>query len=255
MTTPLAGPAAPGGRLVTGPVVVIALAAAAAAATGFGFNLLSAPLLTFVYPAPRVVVLTLLLGTCASGLLVLQPAIRRTVEWGVVRPLYLSSLCGMPIGLALLWWARPQALKAAIAALTAVFALAMLARLRPRLGTSLVQTVLVGALSGMLATSTSLSGPPVALYLIARGLTKGEFRSNMLVYVFFSSVSSVVVLAVGGTIDGATVLLAAKLLPALAVGLAAGMLVAHRLSDRGFERLVLGFLAVVGVLGLGAALR
>ncbi len=240
---------------VTVPALVIALAAAAAASTGFGFNLLSAPLLTFLYPAPRVVVLTLLLGVCASGLLTLQPAVRRTVDWAVVRPLYLSSLCGMPIGLVLLWWGRPQALKAAIAGLTAAFAVAMLANVRPRLGTSFAQTAVVGALSGVLATSTSLSGPPVALYLVARGLTKGGFRSNMVVYVFLSSLTSVVLLALGGTIDGATVRFAARLLPALAVGFAGGLLLAHRLSDRGFERLVLGFLAVVGVLGVGAALR
>jgi uncharacterized membrane protein YfcA len=240
---------------VTVPAIVIALAAAAAAATGFGFNLLSAPLLTFVYPAPRVVALTLLLGVCVSGLLALQPSIRRGVEWGVVRPLYLSSLCGMPLGVALLWWGRPQALKAAIAGLTAAFAIAMLARVRPRVGTGLAQTVLVGAVSGVLATSTSLSGPPVVLYLVARGLTKGGFRSNMVVYVFLSSVTSVVLLALGGSIDAATAGLAVRLLPALAVGFAGGMVAAHRLSDQGFERLVLGFLAVVGVLGLGAALR
>jgi len=236
------------------PALIIALAAAAAASTGFGFNLLSAPLLTFLYPAPRVVVLTLLLGVCTSGLLVLQPEIRRTVDWGVVRPLYLSSLCGMPIGLALLLWGRPQVLKATIAGLTAVFAIAMLARVRPRLSTSVAHTVIVGALSGLLATSTSLSGPPVALYLVARGLTKGGFRSDMVGYVFLSSATSVAVLALGRAIDASTVLLAARLLPALVIGFAAGLILAHRLSDRGFETLVLGFLAVVGVLGVGAAL-
>ena len=241
--------------MLIAPSLIIALSAAAAASTGFGFNLLSAPLLTFLYPAPRVVVLTLLLGVIASGLLVLQPAVRRTVDWTVVRPLYLSSVCGMPFGAAVLWWGRPQALKAAIAGLTALFAIAMLARVRPRLGSGVAPTVAAGVISGFLATSTSLSGPPVALYLVARGLTKGGFRSDMVVYVFLSSVTSVALLALGGAIDAPTVRLAAAMLPALAVGFVGGLVAAHRLSDQAFEALVLGFLVVVGVLGVGAALR
>ena len=79
-------------------LVIIGLSAAAAAATGFGFNLVSAPLLTLIYPPRLVVVLTLLLGLCASGLLALRREIRGEVDWSVIRPLYLSSLAGMPVG-------------------------------------------------------------------------------------------------------------------------------------------------------------
>ena len=81
--------------------LIICAAAAAAAATGFGFNLLSVPLLMFLYPPRVVVTLTLLLGVFASGMLLLRREIRRGIDWGVVRPLFLSSLVGMPAGLAL----------------------------------------------------------------------------------------------------------------------------------------------------------
>ena len=78
--------------------VIIGLSAAAAAVTGFGFNLVSVPLLTLAYPPRFVVVLTLLLGICASGLLLLRREIRREVEWRVVRPLYLSPLIALATG-------------------------------------------------------------------------------------------------------------------------------------------------------------
>ncbi|HLJ58443.1 MAG TPA: sulfite exporter TauE/SafE family protein [bacterium] len=235
--------------------LVVGLSAAAAAATGFGFNLVSAPLLTFVYPPRLVVVLTLLLGVCASGMLLLRPEIRREVEWSVIRPLFLSSLAGMPIGVALLLWGRPQTLRAAIAALTAAFAIAMLTRFRPRLRGTLLDTIAVGVLSGLLSTSTSLNGPPVALYLVARRLSMARFRGNMVVYVFLATVTSLVLLALGGTINTSTLALAAKLLPAMALGFVAGIALVGRMSERGFETMILGFLALVGLLGVSSALR
>lgn len=231
------------------------MSAAAAAVTGFGFNLVSAPLLTLLYPPRFVVVLTLLLGICASGLLVLRREIRRTVEWRVVRPLYLSSLAGMPFGVALLMWGPARLLKAVIAAVTAAFAIVMLTRFRPRLTGSALDTVAVGFLSGVLSTSTSLNGPPVALYLMARGYAKDRFRGNMVIYVFLATVTSVVLLALGGGITSQTLALAAKLAPVLIAGFFAGVAAVHGLSDRHFEVTVLGFLVLVGLLGLASALR
>lgn len=235
--------------------VIIALSAAAAALTGFGFNLVSAPLLTLFYAPRLVVVLTLLLGICASGLLVLRREIRREVEWRVVRPLYLSSLAGMPLGIALLTWGPARLVKAAIAAVTAAFAVAMLTRFRPRFAGGAVDTVAVGFLSGVLSTSTSLNGPPVALYLIARGFAKDRFRGNMVVYVFLATVTSVALLTAEGGISAQTLWLAAKVAPVLIAGFAAGMLAVHGLTERHFEIAVLGFLVLVGVLGVFSALR
>lgn len=235
--------------------IIIGVSAAAAAVTGFGFNLVSAPLLTLIYPPRLVVALTLLLGICASGLLVLRPEIRREAEWRIVRPLYLSSLAGMPAGVVLLMWGPARAVKAAIAAVTAAFAIVMLTRFRPRLGGGMLDTVAVGVLSGVLSTSTSLNGPPVALYLMARGFTKNRFRGTMIVYVFLATVTSVVLLALGGTITAPTLALAAKTAPVLLVGFFAGVALVHGLSDRDFEMVVLAFLLLVGLLGIGSALR
>ena len=235
--------------------LIICAAAAAAAATGFGFNLLSVPLLMFLYPPRLVVTLTLLLGVFASGMLLLRGEIRRGIDWSVVRPLFLSSLVGMPGGLALLLWGYPQALKIMIAALTALFALVMLSGFRPRLPGSRYDVLAVGALSGFLSTSTSLNGPPVAFYLLARSLPKDEFRGNIVAFVFLATLSSLALLALGGAISEFTIALTLKLLPVLAVGVVGGFSVANRLSNRGFEIMVLGFLLVVGLLGLANALR
>lgn len=253
------GNSTPSAALKESRMLIIALivcaSAAAAAATGFGFNLLSAPLLTFVYPPQVVVVLTLLLGAFTSGMLLFRSEIRRGIDWRVIRPLFLSSLVGMPVGLALLLSGHPRALKLLIAGLTALFALVMLTRFRPRLRGSRYDALAVGVFSGFLSTSTSLNGAPVALYLMARSLPKDQFRGNMVVFVFLATLSSLVLLAAGGAISAFTVVLTLRLLPVLVLGFVGGFTLANRLSDHSFEGMVLGFLVVVGLLGIASALR
>jgi len=74
-------------------------------------------------------------------------------------------------------------------------------------------------------------------------------------FVFLATLTSLALLALGGAISEFTIALTLKLLPVLAVGVVGGFSVANRLSNRGFEIMVLGFLLVVGLLGLANALR
>jgi uncharacterized membrane protein YfcA len=235
--------------------LIIGLSAAAAAATGFGFNLISTPLLTLFYPPRFVVTLTLLLGVFASGLLLLRPEIKNALDWRIVRPLFLSSLAGMPFGVMFLLWGQPRALKVLIAALTSIFALIMLTRFRLRATGNRYEAIAVGAFSGFLSTSTSLNGPPVAFYLLGRSLSKHAFRGNMVLFVFLATLVSLVMLAAGGTVSGPILAMTLKLLPVLGAGFLLGFLVANRLSERSFEVMILGFLVIVGALGVGSTLR
>jgi uncharacterized membrane protein YfcA len=229
-------------------------AAAAAAATGFGFNLLGAPLLTFVYPADTVVETTLILGVLVSGILATRPEIRGGTDWRLVRRLFAGSLAGMPLGLTLLLWGHPGVLKILIAALTAVFAISMLAGFRPTVTTDLWQAVAAGALSGFLSTSTSLSGPPIVFFLLGQNQPKAVFRANIVPFIFLTTLASVALLVLARVVSFPTFQLALALFPVTLLGCGGGLLLEARLSDRGFERAVLGFLVIVGLLGIVSAL-
>jgi len=234
--------------------LIVLVSAMGTAATGFGFNLLSTPLLTLFHPPRVAVVLTLLLGVIASGALLGDRRLRRAIDWTVVRPLCVGSLIGMPAGLLLLQHADGRVLKALVAALTATFAALMLFRLLPRRPPARLGVFAVGVLSGFLSTSTSLNGPPVVLYLIARGVAKDQFRASMVAFVFIATVASVVLMAAGGVVPRATMMLALTLIPGVVLGLAAGSLVARRVAPQTFDAVVLGYLVVVGLLGMTAAI-
>lgn len=162
----------------------------------------------------------------------------------------------MPAGLLVLEAGGVVQLRLLIAGLTSLFAALMLVRFRPHLGTGAGTLAAVGLLSGFLSTSTSLNGPPVAFYLLARTLSKDRFRASMIAFVFLVSVASVVLLAAGGGISlGGQRGLFLLPLPGLLAGLAAGTALTRRLSQPRFETAVLIFLVVVGLLGAGRALR
>jgi uncharacterized membrane protein YfcA len=235
-------------------LLIVLLSAMGTAATGFGFNLLSTPLLTFLYPPRDVVVLTLLLGLLASGALLLHADLRRAIDWTLMRPMCLASVVGMPGGLLLLQHADARALKALVAGLTTLFAALMLFRVRPRRSAGRLDVVTVGAVSGFLSTSTSLNGPPVVLYLIARGCPKDRFRANMVAFVFLATLASIVVMAAGGAVSPSTMALAWKLTPGVLLGFVTGSYLGGRLAPQAFDTVVLAYLALVGVLGMASVI-
>jgi uncharacterized membrane protein YfcA len=235
--------------------LIVFASAGAVVVTGFGFNLVSVPLLAFLYPPRTVVTVTLLLGVGVSGLLLARQDIRESVDWALVRPLFLWSLLGMPAGLALLLFARPAVLRMLIASLTAFVALLMLARFRPSFQARPAGTAATGVLSGFLSTSTGFNGAPIAFYLLGRGLSKDRFRGTSTVYVFLATLTSVGFLMASGSVTLRIVRLAATLLPSLLLGFGAGVAAAHRIGPQRFERVVLGFLIGVGILNLLGAAR
>jgi uncharacterized protein len=228
--------------------LIVLVSAGAVAMTGFGFNLLSVPLLTFLYPPRVVVTVTLLLGLFVSGLLLARPEIRQGADWGLVRPLFLSSLVGMPGGLVLLLWSDPKMLRMMIASVTVLVAVSMLIRLRLSFGGSRVGAVVTGVLSGLLSTSTGFNGAPVAFYLLGRSVSKDRFRGTSVVFVFLATFSSVLLLTVSGAMTPSILKLGLAFAPSLLVGFGIGIVLAHRISQQSFEKLVLAFLAAVGVL-------
>jgi uncharacterized membrane protein YfcA len=233
--------------------LIVIVAAVTSVITGFGFNLLVAPLLTFLYPPREIVEITLLLGLLIGGMLLLHTKLREQVDWSLVRSLYFSSLVGMPLGFTFLFWGPRGFLRMLIAALTLAFAILMLARLRFRLERNPYADFAVGASSGFLLGSTSLSGPPVAFYFIALGLPRDAFRANAILFLFATSVTGAAVLFLGRTVSSSDLLLALELLPGLLLGFAGGVRLSSRLSQQHFERVVLLVLMAIGLLGIWGA--
>jgi uncharacterized protein len=108
---------------------------------------------------------------------------------------------------------------------------------------------------GVLYSTTTISGPPLALLLNNQGLAQDEFRAAIaLIRVAESSFTLVTYLFLGLYVAQSFDIFW-LLLPAVALGLPLGRLLLRRVSKDAFRRLCMGVDAVLVSVGLGVALQ
>jgi uncharacterized membrane protein YfcA len=240
----------------------VLVGAATQSATGFGFALVAGPALFAVLDPAEAVAALAVLGVVLS-LLVLADGGPDLVRWRALLPLLLAAVPGLALGVLVLDLLSKAALQLGVG--VAVVAAALLqASTRTageaRLHGSAPAGGVVGLVSGTLTTSIGVNGPPVVLWLEARGAPPGEFRATLAATFLVLNVGGVVALVAaqgaGEVID------AGRLLPLVGLVLAGhvgGALAFRRLDAGSFRRAVLVLViaagiasAVAGFVGLGS---
>ncbi len=240
----------------------MALAAVAAlvgafvqSASGLGFALVLSPAL-FAVMEPVEAVTTLLALGLALNLLVLFEGGRaqRHVDWSGLAPVLLAALPGLIAGVVVLTRLSKDALQVAVGVAVIAAAGWQLERRRrnihPRLAPGAGPAA--GFVSGFLTTSISISGPPIALWLEARGARPEEFRASLAgSFLVLNLVGGVVVVAGegSGSLELGTVL---PLLALVVAGYALGALAFRRIDGERFFTLVLVLVACTGVASVAA---
>lgn len=208
--------------------LVCAFGAFVQGAAGFGMNLIAAPLLLLI--APELV---------PVALIVASMSLAATMAWRCRND---ADLAGMGWGLAarvpasfvaasLLAAMSPAAINlfVAVAVLLAVLASLTTLKVRPSPSSLLV----AGAATGLMGTTTSIGGPPMALlYQHESGPT---IRGTLALYFLFGCCTSLVAYRWNGLLDLQTLASGLALIPGTLLGYAASGPMASRL-DRGAMR-------------------
>jgi uncharacterized membrane protein YfcA len=238
---------------VTVALAALAVFAGAAlqSATGFGFSLVAAPILFAVLGPQEAVSAGVLLGLLLNGLTLATERRRPVVLGRDARRLVAWSVPGLVVG-ALALRELPER------PLSALVGLAVLAGLAVRLRGGVVvararawHAPAAGATSGALATANSVSGPPLAFYLLARGATPAAMRDTLAAVFIAQSVLALPVLLVAAAFtlpDAVWALLVAALLGQLAGRRAFAWLQGER-----HERAVLAVLVLSALAALAAS--
>jgi uncharacterized membrane protein YfcA len=218
-------------------VALLAIGALAAACvqatTGIGFALVLSPILFAVLTPAGVIVAVTALGLELNLLVLLAERRRPRVAWPELVPILLASVPGSMCGVLLLRTLPKAALQVAVG-VALIVAAGLLLRRRaarrdlPRSG-GLGGRLAIGFGTGALATSTGVSGPPLALWLARTRLSPGEVRDSL-------SASFLVL----GAIAFATLVPVLHRADLSAGELAAGLtcvLVGHAVGSRAFARL------------------
>ncbi|WP_299037451.1 sulfite exporter TauE/SafE family protein [uncultured Pseudokineococcus sp.] len=247
--------AVPDPGLLVALSLLVAVSSALQTATGFGFAILSAPLGAVLLHSPAAAVTTVVIVGTAVDLLVLLLRRRPPApRWDEVAVLGISSLPGLALG-AYLLVVLPQRLLMIVIAAAVLVAIAFRVASR-RAGQAAKPAsrrwgAVAGLLSGALATSTTLGGPPTVYYLTHRPHGPATVRDTLVTLNLVRLPLSVTALAIGGVlvlIPG----LGWLVLSALA-GFFAGDRIFRALDPGRYEVLVLALLCLAALVAVISA--
>jgi uncharacterized membrane protein YfcA len=240
-------------------VLALLLAVALQTATGFGFALLAGPSLYAVMSPAHAVALLLILGLAVNVLVLAGERRSLQVDWGGLAPAMLAALPGLPIGALLVRVLPADALRIAIGVIVCVLVAHRLLRRaaagRPAPGRA--TAALAGFSAGVLTTSTTTNGPPLALWLGGRGLPPAVVRDTVsAAFLMLDAVGIGVVLAVVGTHRAlAEAIWLPALVPVVLVGHLAGSWAFRRLPAHRYDQVLLLAVAAAGAVSIGTGVR
>jgi hypothetical protein len=228
-------------QVVVAGVVIAFLASVCQSVTGFGFALVMVPLITVVWAVKPAVTATVMLSLC--GNLVLLREVRGHVSMPRVGGLLAGFAIGLVPGVFIFERADEDVLRIGVGVVVLIATLAIyrspeIDQGRDGLGLRMV----FGAISGAIGSSTSLSGPPIVLYLVGRVREMDAFRATVLAYFVPSGVIVLVSYAIVGQITRDVLLMAAVATPAVLIGNPVGGWLRAHLDAEKFRIVVLAVL-------------
>jgi uncharacterized membrane protein YfcA len=239
----------------------MALAAAAALAgsfvqstTGFGFALVLSPALFAVMDPVEAVMVLLILGLALSLLVLFERGRPEHVDWRSLAPMLLAALPGLAVGAVALTQLSKSVLQVAVGIAVMAAAAWQLRRRRRGAEPRHVSAGVAGFTSGALTTSINVSGPPIVLWLEARGAPPEEFRASLAATFLALDLAGGALLLVAkgtGSIEPGKV---GPLLALVVAGYALGAWAFRRLNRDRFYTLVLALVACTGAASVVAGL-
>jgi uncharacterized membrane protein YfcA len=215
---------------------------------GMGFALVLSPVLFAVMDPEEAVIAVLLLGAVLCALVWFES--RRVGTHGLGR-LLLPAVPGLAVGVVVLFALSKEALQIGVGV---VVVAAAVWQLRHGAAALRLSAAMAGFLSGVLTTSTTVNGPPLALWLEAERVPPAVFRSTLAAAFLILDVAGIALIV---SRKGADVVDAGRLGPLLAcvlVGYGLGAAGFRRLDAERFSAIVLGIVICTGIASVVAGI-
>ncbi len=207
---------------------------------GLPVHVVALPMLILVWPtqgeAARAAVAFLLPVLCAMDVVAML-FYRRRIQWRRLLPLFPGMLVGVVLASVLfvsknsaLLSMSDHALKLCIGFIGLLFVLYraiskwLLKRLSKSVRPGFWQSTVFGFAAGLSSTIAHQGGPPIQMYLLPQKLPKLEFAGTTVAFFFVLNLVKMVPFSMLGRIEAPNLLLAAKMLPIMPVGVVLGYL-------------------------------
>ncbi len=228
-----------------GVALAIFVAAFTQAVTGFGSALVAMPLLSqFVGVKTGAPLMAMLSLPMNIALLLIQ---RQALRWRAVGTLVLAAIVGIPIGIVVIAALNERVVLVGLGIL--LLGYAVYAWLTPHLPELKhpVWSYLFGFASGILAGGYNVGGPPAVIYGACKRWAPNEFRSNLQVLFLLENIFVLVGHAWQGNFTREVLNLLWFAVPALVIGIIAGVILDRFIPVALFRKIVLLLLFVLGV--------
>lgn len=220
--------------------------------TGFGFAVVGTPLLLF-FMEPKQVVSLMVFGALILNLMVIYKT-RGKSDPKVIWPMFVASLIGIVPGVYILKVVDASNLKLCIGILILLVSFFMASNYVMTIKREKLATVLVGIVSGFMGGSTSLSGPPVALFLMNQQQDKEAFRANLVRYFCLGNIATLLVMYFMETMDLGVLRQGLYAVPGVLLGVWVGEKAFAKVSPKLFKWITLGVIFFCGTISVSSEL-
>ncbi len=225
--------------------LIVFLAILTQATVGFGLALVSMPLLVAVLGIKTATPLVALIATAAE--LVILGRYWRSIQFQSIKPLIISSVIGIPLGVFILREVGEAIITPILGAV--ILAYALYALFSPRLPqlAGRAWAYGFGFIGGILGGAYNTSGPPVIIYGSCRRWPPDEFKGNLQGYFIPVTLLVLVVHGVSGNYTTAVWQNFFWAIPGIILGLIGGFFISGRLDPGRFRKIVLILLVILGL--------
>ncbi|AIF49890.1 sulfite exporter TauE/SafE family protein [Pelosinus sp. UFO1] len=220
--------------------------------TGFGFAVVGTPLLLF-FMEPKQVVSLMVFGALILNLMVIYKT-RGKSDPKVIWPMFIASLIGIVPGVYILKVVDPSNLKLCIGMLILLVSFFMASNYVMTIKREKLATVLVGIVSGFMGGATSLSGPPVALFLMNQQQDKEAFRANLVRYFCLGNIATLLVMYFMETMELGVLRQGLYAIPGVLLGVWVGEKAFAKVSPKLFKWITLGVIFFCGTISVTSEL-
>lgn len=221
------------------PLLAIFTASFMQSITGFGLAIIATPLLIISYEPKLVVIMLQFVSLCSNAIFGIY--LRKNANLKLVAYLTLGALIGQPLGLYIYDSVSNETLKLMVSAFILIF-LILMRFFNAKIPETNRNSAITGFLSGFLAMTTGMSGPPLVMYLAYTKQTPSITRATCILYFGFINFTALL----GFWFSGEPMALAGTnalyLLPGLAGGLIFGNLAFKHVSSGLFRQLIFAML-------------
>ena len=226
-------------------IVILMLAAFTESLSGFGSALVAMALLPLLMSVQEAVPLVALVSLAVE--LVLLIYYRSALNLQAIRRLVIAAILGIPLGILFLRGVDEKLVLMVLGVVLVTYAVYSLLRLRLPAFANPRWAWLFGFVAGILGGAYNTSGPPVVIYGQSQNWNPGEFKGNLQGFFLVNSFVVVVGHALGNNITPSTFQTFVFSVPALAVGIVAGLWLDRFIDPLRFRQIVQVLLIVLGL--------